>query len=147
MRRAHLPATLSEPADHRPGDANLSAHQLAVDAQRRKYIFHGLDAGERILDYTLGHLLRADDAVFAGDWRDREPDPGERMASIYAPVVDVPGFDLHHEYQRAAVYPPVFPCLVRLSQQARRLRQLLQQLHHGDASSQAVLLIARRSVF
>lgn len=36
--------------------------------------------------------------------------------------------------------------LVRLSQQAGCLRQLLQQLHHCDASSQAVLFVARRSV-
>src|SRR6266404_5333523 len=108
MRRAHLPAILSGPADRRSSDANLSARQLAVDAQRRKHVLHGLDAGERIPECALGHLLRADDAVPASDWRDREPDPGERLASICAPVADLPGFDLHYEYQRAAVYPPVF---------------------------------------
>src|SRR5260370_461482 len=104
-------------------------------------------AEQRSYTGALGHLLRAYDAVSAGDRRHGEPDPRERVASIYASVADLPGVDLHYEHWRAAFHPPVLPRLVRLSQQAGRLRQLLQQLHNCYPSPPAILLVARQSAF
>ena len=50
----------------RTGQRHLPPRQLALDAERRHDLRHGLDAGVQVHRRALGHLLRADDDVSAG---------------------------------------------------------------------------------
>ena len=48
-------AYFNDPRDLAPGGDHLPARQLALDAQRRYHLRHGLDAGIQVHRRALGH--------------------------------------------------------------------------------------------
>src|SRR2546426_3483905 len=54
-------------ANPEPCGADLRQRELRLDAERRNYPFHGLDAGEWLSLQPLGYLQRIDDAVSPGN--------------------------------------------------------------------------------
>src|SRR5229473_7718981 len=68
VRDPHRPAIFRRSGNQGSRDENLSARRLALDAQWRPDLVHGLAPGIRFFERALGALLRTDDDLFAGYW-------------------------------------------------------------------------------
>src|SRR6266850_6425738 len=124
VRRSNRPPAFPRRRNSGPRDPNLRTCRLAMDAERRQNILHGMASRERLPGRTLGPLLRTDDDLPAGDRLADPPCVARNLESLVASRDQVPGHRIHLR-KRSPLHPPVLPRLVRLPRETRRLRRLL----------------------
>src|SRR4051812_7964123 len=84
VRRGDVRTVLSGQGDSYKGKTDLRAGGLAMDDGRRRMPLARLETRKRLSEESVGRLLRAHAAVFAGDWVADSPDITRRVARMEA---------------------------------------------------------------